>query len=125
MRGITPILLLGVAAIVPACASAMSMPARPHHACTVSGGEKLGAEAAHAEELCATVERMVAGRAPGVDYSARINIVSASRLSTSLTVNGKPLPEQHFAVMDGKLGPSAIEHFADALATEIAKAAGG
>jgi hypothetical protein len=40
-----------------------------------------------------------------------------------LTVNGRILPEQKFAVMDRDLNPQSIERFAQSLAAVVAKTA--
>lgn len=91
--------------------------------CRVLGAEKLPAPVGGAEALCAQVEQMIASRAPSARYAAEIRVVSASRLAALLTVNGKTLPVQNFAVMDRNLGAGSIQHFAESLATVVAEAA--
>lgn len=90
--------------------------------CTVVASEKLASEASF-KGICSVIEQAVAARAPNVPYSAKVRIVSTSRLAATLIVNGKTLPEQNFAVMDRELNASAIQHFANGLADAIAKAA--
>jgi hypothetical protein len=57
-----------------------------------------------------------------VAYRAEVRALSASRLSATLTVNGRVLPEQNFARMDRELDRPAFERFAEALAEQVAKA---
>jgi hypothetical protein len=90
--------------------------------CRVLGGDKLPSEMS--ADICAAVKRAAAAKAPGVSYSAEVQVLSRSRLNASLVVNGRVLPLQNFAVMDRNLNGLAIQHFAEGLATEIAKAAG-
>jgi hypothetical protein len=61
--------------------------------------------------------------APAARYSAKVTVISRSRLAATLIVNGRALPEQKFAIMDRELNAGAIERFAHSLAAEIAKAA--
>ena len=63
----------------------------------------------------------------GIRYAPDVSLdevraLSASRLSASLTVNGRALPEQNFARMDRELDRPAFERFAEALAEQVAKA---
>ena len=73
--------------------------------------------------LCSEIERAISSAAPGVPYRVQIKVLSPSRLTASLVVNGRTLPEQHFAIMDRELNRGAIERFAHLLALEVAKAA--
>jgi hypothetical protein len=90
--------------------------------CRVVNAEKLPAATGGPAALCDAVEHAVSVQAPGARYTAEVKVVSGSRLATTLTVNGRTLPEQRFAVMDRTLSASSIQHFADALAAEVAKA---
>jgi hypothetical protein len=65
----------------------------------------------------------VKAQAPTVRYQAEVKVISGSRLSAALVVNGKALPEQRFAVMDGRLSSGAVERFAQAVASAVAEAA--
>jgi hypothetical protein len=97
--------------------------AAPKSPCQVIGSEKLPAETGGIAGICSVIERTIAAQAPNVAYSVKVEVVSASKLTATLIVRGKTLPEQRFAVMDRRLNASAIEHFANGLATEVAKAA--
>lgn len=123
MRGAFQTGIVALAALVFANGGAVTG-AVPKNPCRVVGAEKLPPETGGVAGICSAVEHAVGARVPNVVYSAEVNVVSASRLTASLIVNGKALPEQRFAVMDHRLNASAIQHFAEGLATEIAKAAG-
>ena len=90
----------------------------PH--CRVVDAAKLPPESGGPAALCAAIERAVAARAPGVQYSAEVQVISASRLSAILTSEGRRLPKQNFASMDRDLSPSSFERFAAALAGQLA-----
>lgn len=91
--------------------------------CTVIGGENLPAAVGGNEALCTAIERAIASRAPTAHYSAQIKVLPRSRLSATLVVNGRTLPEQKFAVMDRELNPASIQLFADSLAEQLVEAA--
>jgi hypothetical protein len=91
--------------------------------CSVVAGEKLAATSAGAALLCSEVERAIASAAPGASYRVQIKVLSPSRLVAILVVNGRTLPEQHFAITDRELNRGAIERFAHLLGLEVAKAA--
>jgi hypothetical protein len=115
--------LLAVAASAAATgACAMTIPEHAQGSCRVIGGEKLAAEAGGPDAICTAIERAVAAKAPGVRYSAEVRALSSSMLAAQLVANGRKLPEQKFAVMDGAISASAIERFADAVATALAEA---
>ena len=84
--------------------------------CELVGGEKLAIASGGGGAICAEVERAIAVEAPGVSYSAKIKLLSPSRLAATLVANGRTLPVQNFAVMDGNLSEGSIKHFARALA---------
>jgi hypothetical protein len=106
-------------AIAAFTSPAMSTPAR----CHVVADEKLAAGSGGAGAICNAVEKAIAAAAPNAHYSAQVTVLSPSRLSASLIVDGRTLPEQKFAVMDRGLNPASIQRFAQALAAEVAKAA--
>jgi hypothetical protein len=111
--------LLFLAANAALTSPAVSTPAR----CHVVADEKLAAGSGGAVGICSAVERAIAAAAPNADYSAEVRVLSRSRLSASLIVDGRTLPEQKFAVMDRGLNPASIQRFAQSLAAEVAKAA--
>ncbi len=115
---------IGVAAVL-AAVGASAAPAKSDMTsnCHVVGGEKLPAETGGSKKLCEAVEQAIAAQAPKASYSAEVHVVSRSRLTASLIVDGRALPLQNFAVMDRGLSESSIEHFASGLAAEVAKAA--
>lgn len=90
--------------------------------CTVVGGDKLPEQFGGAQLVCRAIERAVAAQIPTRDYRVEVNVISPSRLSAVLTVHGRSLPEQRFAVMDRNLSPASIQHFAESLALVIAEA---
>lgn len=100
----------------------MTAPAQAHGSCRVIGGEKLPAGSGGADAICAAIQRAAAAKAPGVRYNAEIRVLSSSMLAANLVANGRKLPEQKFAVMDRAISASAIERFADAVATALAEA---
>lgn len=91
--------------------------------CRVVGEEKLSSASPNSAAICAEVERTITSEAPGAAYSVEIKVISPSRLATTLVVNGRTLPVQNFAVMDGRLGTGSVTHFAKALAGAVADAA--
>ena len=111
--------VLASASFVAACAPAMSAPQdRP---CRVLNGEKLPPESGGAAGLCSAIERAMAARAPKIRYTAEVRVLSKSALAALVVANGKPLPEQQFAVSDRNLNPGSIKRFAEGLADEVAK----
>ena len=58
---------------------------------------------------------------PGTPFSVEVTAISPSRLAAEMTVNGKSLPQQNFAVMDNRIDRNSIRRFAHSLG-EIAKA---
>ena len=124
MRGrVAGFILLVGAALAPACAAPMSAGAQPRGRCIVESAAKLPGAAGGADAICREIERAVASAAPTARYSVAVKVVSSSRLSAVLVVDGRTLPEQNFAVMDRELNPGAIRRFAESLAGEVAKAA--
>jgi hypothetical protein len=124
MRGSFAAFILVLAAVASSGAEAMSTAGeRPARNCRVIGGEKLPAAAGGSTELCARIERAIAAATPNAHYTAEVRVLSPSRLSALLTVNGRILPEQKFAVMDRDLNPQSIERFAQSLAAVVAKTA--
>lgn len=122
MRGrITAFILICAAAVAPANAHAMTKAAQ--RSCRVVEGEKLLAGSGGANALCAQVKRAIAAAAPKARYKAEVKVLPRSRLSTTLVVNGRALPEQKFAAMDSELTESMIRNFAEGLATTVAGAA--
>ncbi len=97
--------------------------AAPNVHCRIIGGDKLPSQTGGSKAICAAIERAVASRAANVRYEAEVNVVSASKLTAALVVNGRALPAQNFAVMDRNLNATSIQHFADAVAAAIAEAA--
>ena len=125
MRGrVAGFILLVGAALAPACGAPVKAPGgQPGGRCVVDSAAKLPAASGGADAICREIERAVAVNAPTARYSVNVQVVSSSRLSAVLVVNGRTLPEQNFAVMDRELNPGAIRRFAESLAGEVAKAA--
>ena len=121
MRGrIAAFVLICAAAVAPANARAMTTAQR---SCRVIAGEKLLAATGGANALCMEIQRAVAAAAPKARYKAEVKVLPRSRLSTTLVVNGRTLPEQKFAAMDSGLSESVIRSFAEGIATAVADAA--
>ena len=89
--------------------------------CVVTGSEKLRPESV-ASAICSEVEAAIDAEAPKVRYSADIRVLSPTRLAATLIVNGRTLPVQNFAVMDGQLSNASVKRFATALGVAVAKA---
>ncbi len=120
------LVLTAVAAVFASAggsACAMTPPERQQGRCHIAGAEKLAGDSGGSDALCAEIQRAIAERAPGVDYSVEVRFLSASRVSAILTTgDGRRLPEMHHASMDRKLGRSSFARFADAIAGELARA---
>ena len=122
-RKLTTSIVLVAGALFCGNACAMSSPSTNAPRCRVVDGGKLPAGSGGAAALCAAIERVLAERAPGAAVTAEVRVLSASRLSATVTANGRALPAQNFARMDRELDGSAFERFAQALAGEVVKAA--
>ena len=122
MRGTIAALALISANVVPADAGAVSASAQPLGHCRVISGEKWLDDAGGASTLCDLVEEALTSAVPKARYTAEVRALSPSRLSATLLVNGRKLPEQNFAVMDARLSIESIRRFATSLG-EAAKAA--
>ena len=103
----------------------MDTPAAQSKHCRVVNGGKLPAASGGPTALCAAIERAVANRAAGVEFSARVRVLSPSRLTASVAANGRALPEQSFASMDRDIDGRSFERFADAIAAQVAQSASG
>jgi len=91
---------------------------QPH--CQVVGANKLPAASGGATALCAAVNRELARQAPGLAYHATIRVISPSRLSATVHVDSRTLPEQRFSSMDRPLAKSSFDRFAKAIAAQVA-----
>jgi len=90
--------------------------------CRIVAAEKLPS-AIGKSLICDEIARAMAQNAPKARYTVEVKVLSASRLFATMTVNGRILPEQNFATSDRELGAEPIRRFAEALASEVAKAA--
>lgn len=91
-------------------------------ACVILGAAELP-RAISGDSICSAIERAVVARDPSLRYTADVRVAKASMLSAALTVNGRKLPDQKFAVMDKQLDQSAVERFAEAVAEALERAA--
>lgn len=124
MRGrVAGFILFAQAALAPATAAPMSAGREAQHRCEVTNASRLPPASGGAETLCSEIERAIAAAAPTTHYSAKVAVLSATRLSALLIVNGHAVPEQNFAVMDAELNRNSIRRFAESIAAEVAKAA--
>jgi hypothetical protein len=91
--------------------------------CRVIGADLLPPESGGADALCSAIASAAAKHAAGVQYNVEVRVLPRSRLSASLTLNdGCKLPEQSFVRMDKPLSRGAFARFAEAIASELAKA---
>jgi hypothetical protein len=123
MRGGFAAFIFLLSALGPASAGAMNMGSRPISRCRMVDGEKLPASSGGSATVCAEIERAIAATAPNAQYRVEVKVLSKSRLSASLIVDGHALPEQNFAIMDSELDAGAIQRFAASLARAVAGAA--
>ena len=121
MRGkFTQFAALAGAFVAAGCAATMTSAAKaPQGICRIAPGSKLSADLNGA--LCQEVKRAMAEAIPGTPFSVEVTAISPSRLAAEMTVNGKSLPQQNFAVMDNRIDRNSIRRFAQSLG-EIAKA---
>ena len=91
--------------------------------CTVVASEKLPISTGGPQQICETIGRLIGAATPHAAYRIEVKVLSPTRLSATLVVNGRTLPEQKFAIMDRELNRAAIERFAQSLATAVANAA--
>jgi hypothetical protein len=101
----------------------VNLESRPNGRCQIVAGEKLPSSIGGSTAVCAEVERAIAATAPNAQYRVEVKVLSKSRLSASLIVDGHALPEQNFAIMDSELDAGAIQRFAASLARAVAGAA--
>jgi hypothetical protein len=102
----------------------MNMPGKATFGrCTVVGGASLPPGVGGGEALCRSIEAAIKARTPTRDYAIAVKVMSPTRFSADLVVNGHRLPEQRFAVMDGAINPGSIQRFAESLAGVVAEAA--
>jgi hypothetical protein len=87
--------------------------------CQVVGGEKLPTSAG-ADKICTAIAKAMAAKAPGVGYDVEVQVLSKSRLSAAVVINGRSLPRQNMAVSDGELGSAAVQRFANSIAAAAA-----
>ena len=113
------VVYLVVLAAFLASSPAMSRSAgMPSGNCHVAEGGKLSPDVSVAM-ICNAVEKAITAEAPGVRFSAEIRVVSPSRLTATLIVEGRTLPVQNFAVMDRNLSKRAVRQFAASLASIV------
>ncbi len=94
--------------------------------CSVIGAEQLPAESGGADALCKAIATAVAVQAPGLGYSVEVHVLPQSRMSASVRLqDGRKLADQKFASMDRPLSSGSFQRFADAIASEVAKAGRG
>ena len=124
-RAIRTAIYLVAGALFCGSACAMNTPAARSEHCQVVDGGKLPAASGGAAALCAAIERAVATHAPGTEFSARVRVLSRSRLTASVAAKGRLLPEQSFASMDRDLDNRSFERFAAAIAAQVAQSVRG
>src|SRR5690349_4668659 len=120
MRGGFGKLLCFVAAVSSSGAVAMSAHGSARVSCTVVGAEKLPPTVG-TELICNEIGRAMARAAPSAHYSVEVRVLSPSRLSAVLTVDGRRLEEQNLAVSDRDLAAGPIRRFAETIAAAAAK----
>jgi hypothetical protein len=114
--------MVATAGLAPASLLAVTAPSqRELNPCRVIGGEKLPEGTGGPDAICAAIKRAVAARTPNARFTAEVRVLTPSMLATALTVNGRALAEQKFAVMDRNLNKGAIERFAQSIAAAVAR----
>lgn len=113
-------MLIAAAIAAPGCAAAMSAKAPAPGECRLVGGENLPS-GVDPDSICASITHAMTERAPAAHYSVEVRVLSKSRLSAALVVNGHALPGQNLAVSDGVIGPAQIRRFAETLAAVAAQ----
>jgi len=113
-----PLMLFFAAVAASSGACAMNSPAPGQ--CRIIDGEKLPAIVGK-DTICAEIARAMAKLAPAAHYSVDVRVLTASRLSAIMVVNGRTLPDHNVAVSDGNLRIGPIRRFAESLASEAAK----
>jgi hypothetical protein len=103
-------------------ALAMKMGPEMGGGCHVLGSKKLPARSGGAAGVCTEIERAIDAAAPKARYSAAVRVLSSSRLTATLVVNGRELPNQNFAIMDSELDAAAVRRFAASIASAVAEA---
>ena len=96
---------------------------RGHGQCRVSDASRLHHGQRGADAICFEIQSAIGALAPTANYRAQVRVLTPTRLSATLVVNGRTLPEQNFAVMDHDLDLGSIRRFAAAIAAAVAKAA--
>src|SRR5579884_1530960 len=89
-----------IAALASSGATAMKPVRVTNGKCTIVGSAALPELPGGSDSICRTIAAAIRAQAPSVHYSVEVTVVSASRLSADLIVEGKKLPQQRFAVMD-------------------------
>jgi hypothetical protein len=123
VRGTVATFIFLLSTLSPTSVGAMSVGSDPISRCQIVGGDKLLASSGGSATVCAEIERAIAATAPNAQYRVEVKVLSKSRLSASLIVDGHALPEQNFAIMDSELDAGAIQRFAASLARAVAGAA--
>lgn len=124
MRKINILPVIFMAGVTGGSACAMERPVAQSPQCTVSGADKLHAEAGGAEAICSAIRAAAREKAPGTGFRIEVRVISASSLSARITLaDGRLLPEQKMAVSDRQLNPGSIQRFAAAIAVAVAEAA--
>ena len=86
----------------------------------MSGEELLPAEVGGPQALCGAIESAAAIRAPGVEFTVKIQVRSPSSLVADVKLaDGTLLPAQKLTVSDRQLNKSSIDRFASAIADVI------
>ena len=105
-----------------ACIAMTAIPKPTTARCRVLNVGKLGASL-DSSSICEEIQNAVASQTPSVPYTVEIRVLSASKLSATLIVDGRTLPVQNFAVMDRELTSWSIKNFAGHLAILVSQAA--
>ena len=108
------LVLLAAVAASSGAAVVARPPAQPA-SCEVLGREKLPS-GLKVETVCEAIAEAMATHAPSAHFHAEVQVLSKSRVSAALTVNGRKLPVQNMAVSDGELSEKSIRRFAENLA---------
>ena len=110
---------LFVAALM-ANAAVTTASAKTDGECRVVGTERLPKGLDH-NSVCTAIKQALAQQGVRAPYAVDVEIKSSTRMSASLTLNGRALPRQNLAVSDDQLTLASIRQLAKALAATAIK----
>ena len=120
MGGFGHLILAASTVGMPAGSAFMTASASATPLCRIMGSEVLPVSL-RGDVICTAIGQAMKSHAPKVRYRVEVRVLSPSRLSAIMTVDGRRLPAQNLAVSDGTIGPAQLRRFAEALAASAAQ----